>query len=50
MKSIYSIDLEKDILGSDEQKENFIKALLYPSKYTEEKEKLGNYQRYCTAK
>lgn len=27
-KSIYSIDLEKDIVGSDEQKEKFIKAWL----------------------
>lgn len=30
---VYSIDLEKDVLGSDEQKEKFIQALLYGSKY-----------------
>lgn len=29
---ICSIDLQKDVLGSDEEKENFIKALLYGSK------------------
>lgn len=32
---ICSIDLEKDVIGSDQEKENFIKALLYPSKNTE---------------
>lgn len=30
---IYSIDLEKDVLGSDAEKERFIRALLYGSKY-----------------
>ncbi len=29
---ICSIDLQKDVLGSDQEKENFIKALLYGSK------------------
>lgn len=33
---IYSIDLEKDVLGSDEQKEKFIRALLYGSKYLDD--------------
>lgn len=33
--SICSIDLQKDVLGSDEEKENFIKALLYGSKNTQ---------------
>lgn len=32
---ICSIDLQKDVLGSDEEKENFIKALLYGSKNTQ---------------
>lgn len=27
--SVYSIDLEKDVLGNDEQKERFIRCLLY---------------------
>lgn len=36
--SICSIDLQKDVLGSDEEKENFIKALLYGSKNTKIKE------------
>lgn len=34
-----SIDLEKDVLGSDEQKEEFIRALLYGEKYTNEVDK-----------
>lgn len=33
---IYSIDLEKDVLGSDEEKERFIRCLLYGSKYPNE--------------
>lgn len=33
--SICSIDLQKDVLGSDEEKENFIKALLYGSNNTQ---------------
>lgn len=33
---IYSIDLEKDVLGSDEEKERFIRCLLYGSKYQKE--------------
>ncbi|MCI8383629.1 MAG: hypothetical protein HFJ33_01980 [Clostridia bacterium] len=37
--SICSIDLEKDVLGNDDEKERFIKTLLYGSKYPEEVEK-----------
>lgn len=32
---IYSIDLEKDVLGSDAEKERFIRALLYGTKYSD---------------
>ena len=34
--SVSSIDLEKDVLGSNEEKEIFIRALLYGSKYSSE--------------
>lgn len=33
---VSSIDLEKDVLGSNEEKEKFIRALLYGSKYPSE--------------
>lgn len=35
---IYSIDLETDVLGSDQEKEKFIQCLLYGEKYPEEVE------------
>lgn len=43
---VYSIDLEKDVLGSDEEKERFIRCLLYGanprySNYIDEFEKSG---------
>lgn len=33
---VFSIDLEEDVLGNDTQKEEFIHALLYGTKYTNE--------------
>lgn len=38
--SVCSIDLETDVIGSDEQKEKFIKAWLYGTKYPEDVEEL----------
>lgn len=35
-KSICSIDLEKDVVGNDEQKEKFIRAWVYRSKYKDD--------------
>lgn len=35
-KDVCSIDLEKDVVGSDEQKEKFIRAWLYSEKYEED--------------
>ena len=37
---IYSIDLQKEVIGGDEQKEDFIMAILYGKKY----EKFENVQ------
>lgn len=36
---VYSIDLEKEVLGSDEEKERFIRCLLYGEKYQAEIDK-----------
>ena len=41
-KEIYTIDLEKDVLGNDTQKEKFIKAILYGSKSGTDEETWGN--------
>ena len=41
-QDIYTIDLEKDIIGSDEEKERFIRCLLYRDKYVEEVKKFEN--------
>lgn len=35
---VYSIDLERDVLGSDKEKEKFIQCLLYGKKYAEDRE------------
>lgn len=46
MEKIYTIDLATDVSGSDEEKERFIRCLLYGSKYTaeiEEFKKSGIY-------
>lgn len=37
---IYSIDLQKEVIGGDEQKENFIMAIIYGNKY----QKFGNVE------
>ena len=34
-EAVYSIDLQKEVLGSDTQKEQFIMAILYGSKYSD---------------
>lgn len=39
-KSVYSIDLEKDVIGNDEQKEKFIRTWLYTDEYGDDKEEL----------
>ncbi len=41
---IYSIDLEKDVLGSDEEKERFIRCLLYGSK-AEYRKDIENFEK-----
>lgn len=41
---IYSIDLEKDVLGSDEEKERFIRCLLYGSN-SEYKKDIENFEK-----
>lgn len=35
LKAVYSIDLQKEVLGNDTQKEQFIMAVLYGTKYAE---------------
>ncbi len=51
-RAVYSIDLEKDVVGNDKQKENFIKSLLYDptGSYAQELKKSGiflnNYKFY----
>ena len=37
---VYSIDLEKDVIGNDEQKEKFIRTWLYTDKYEDDKKEL----------
>ena len=34
-EAVYSIDLQKEVLGSDTQKEQFLMAILYGSKYSD---------------
>ncbi len=41
-KGIFSIDLENEVLGSNEEKDTFIKCLLYGSKYSTE---IENFQK-----